>query len=166
MPNKTATNTDVGSDWSSDSPSRDENMPLEDQLTNRKLQQLQQIFEEADEDGGGGLDMEEFRTAMRHAMGDHLTDDDLDRIFMKVDTNCDGTVDWDEYLNYMLLEYTGKDAMNSMVMDKPLPRDCRPVHNLHDFQRHHDSIVKVELIPNVTKVKNAIYSPQDRMNGR
>lgn len=94
---------------------------LEDQLTNDKLKQLQKIFEEADEDGGGGLDMDEFRTAMRQAMGDHLTDHDLDTMFMKVDTNCDGTVDWDEYLSYMLLEYREKDAMNFQQQHKPLP---------------------------------------------
>ena len=34
---------------------------MEESLTNEKLQRLEQIFEEADEDGGGGLDMEEFR---------------------------------------------------------------------------------------------------------
>ena len=45
-------------------------------------------------------------------MGDHVTDEDLDMIFMKVDTNCDGTVDWDEYLTYMLLECREKDSMH------------------------------------------------------
>ena len=59
-------------------------MATEDQLTNEKLQELHSIFEDADEDGGGGLDMEEFRTAMRKAMGDGLTDHELDLIFMKV----------------------------------------------------------------------------------
>ena len=28
--------------------------------------------------------MEEFRNAMRQTMGDHVSDDELDRIFMKV----------------------------------------------------------------------------------
>ena len=55
------------------------------QLTNEKLKKLQSIFAEADEDGGGGLDMDEFRTAMRQTMGDpNITDTELDMIFMKV----------------------------------------------------------------------------------
>ena len=33
-------------------------------------------------------------------------------LFMKIDTNCDGTVDWDEFCTYMLLEYQEKDTMN------------------------------------------------------
>ena len=58
---------------------------LEDQFTNDKLRKLQAIFQEADEDGGGGLDMEEFRVAMRSTLGDSsLTDSELDMLFMKV----------------------------------------------------------------------------------
>ena len=45
---------------------------------------LQSIFEEADDDDDPGLDMEEFRVAMRRAMGPHLSDDEIDAIFMKV----------------------------------------------------------------------------------
>ena len=44
-----------------------------------------EVFAEADEDGGGGLDMEEFRQAMRQSMGmKNISDQDLDQIFMKV----------------------------------------------------------------------------------
>ena len=62
----------------------EQNMHLEEQLTHEKLIELQKIFEEADEDGGGGLDMDEFRHAMRKAMGAHLSDREMDQIFMKV----------------------------------------------------------------------------------
>ncbi|KAL7860119.1 hypothetical protein SRHO_G00152660 [Serrasalmus rhombeus] len=37
--------------------------------------------------------MEEFEEAMKKIMGD-VEDEDLHVMFMKVDTNCDGTVDW------------------------------------------------------------------------
>ena len=47
---------------------------------------LQSIFEEADDDDDPGLDMEEFRVAMRRAMGPHLSDDEIDAIFMKATT--------------------------------------------------------------------------------
>ena len=103
---------------------------LEDQITNERLKQLQRNFEIADEDGGGGLDIEEFRNAMRKAMGQHLTDEELDTMFMKVDTNCDGTVDWDEYLSYMLLEYREKDAMQFAKHPKPFPPTPYVVHNM------------------------------------
>jgi hypothetical protein len=28
----------------------------------------------------------------------------LGKLFMRIDANCDGTLDWDEFSNYMLLE--------------------------------------------------------------
>ncbi|CAB1336303.1 unnamed protein product [Coregonus sp. 'balchen'] len=76
---------------------------VEDQINEEHLQRIEAMFHEADTDGGGGLDMEEFREAIKKIMGD-IDDEDVDIIFMKVDTNCDGGVDWDEYLNYMLLD--------------------------------------------------------------
>lgn len=38
--------------------------------------------------------MDEFREAMKRSMGAEVDDKELEIIFMKVDTNCDGTVDW------------------------------------------------------------------------
>ena len=44
-------------------------------------------FAADDDDDDPGLDMEEFRVAMRRAMGPHLSDDEIDAIFMKVTTH-------------------------------------------------------------------------------
>ncbi|RXM93409.1 Microtubule-associated protein RP/EB family member 1 [Acipenser ruthenus] len=92
---------------------------VEDQINDEHLHRIERMFREADVDGGGGLDMEEFREAMKKIMGE-VDDEDLDIIFMKVDTNCDGSVDWDEYLNYMLLEYrfTGHTRQAEKKEDK------------------------------------------------
>ena len=55
-------------------------------MNNENLEMLQQIFEDADEDGGGGLDIEEFGQAMKMAFGmaDELDDEQLQLMFMKV----------------------------------------------------------------------------------
>ena len=89
---------------------------LEDQMNHEDLELLERIFEEADEDGGGGLDLDEFREAMKRIIankGGSLPDEDeLGIIFMKVDANCDGTVDWEEFCSYMLMENQMKDVMS------------------------------------------------------
>lgn len=89
---------------------------LEDQMNHEDLELLEQIFEEADEDGGGGLDLDEFREALKRIIankGGVLPDEDeLAIIFMKVDANCDGTVDWEEFCSYMLMENQLKDVMS------------------------------------------------------
>lgn len=40
-----------------------------------------------------GLDIKEFRKAMKKIM-DNITEEDIDIIFMKIDTDCDGSVGW------------------------------------------------------------------------
>uniref|UniRef100_A0A8C3SYU0 EF-hand domain-containing protein n=1 Tax=Chelydra serpentina TaxID=8475 RepID=A0A8C3SYU0_CHESE len=57
-----------------------------------------------------GLDIKAFRKAMKMIM-DNITEEDIDIIFMKIDTDCDGSVGWEEYLNYILREYRGKEDM-------------------------------------------------------
>ena len=69
----------------------------------------------------------------------------INLLILQVDTNCDGTVDWDEYLSYMLLEYREKDTMNFMTKLKPFPKRLRLVPNMNRYQRHHDFIVKVNI---------------------
>ncbi|KAM9120871.1 EF-hand calcium-binding domain-containing protein 8 isoform 2-T2 [Pangshura tecta] len=83
---------------------------VEDQINYEHLQKLERSFQEADLDKAGGLNIKEFRKAMKKIM-DNITEEDIDIIFMKIDTDCDGSVGWEEYLNYILREYRGKDDM-------------------------------------------------------
>ncbi|XP_066480842.1 EF-hand calcium-binding domain-containing protein 8 [Tiliqua scincoides] len=119
---------------------------VEDQINYDHLRKLERMFREADVDGGGGLDMEEFRKAMKKIMGG-ISDEDVDVIFMKVDTNCDGSVDWEEYLNYMLREYRGKDDMlkNEMIPEFQITMKPVPV-------AHAEEIVKIQFFPNQSRV--------------
>jgi len=115
-------------------------------MNNENLEMLQKIFEDADEDGGGGLDIEEFGQAMKMAFGsvDELDDEQLQLMFMKVDTNCDGTVDWEEFCSYMLLENQQKDSMTRDVIDLPFPNPAREISN-----PHHDSLTKIAYFPSL-----------------
>ncbi|CAH1792660.1 unnamed protein product [Owenia fusiformis] len=123
-----------------------DNEKLEDQMTHEKLSRLQAIFEEADEDGGGGLDMEEFRRAMRKTMGQDVHDEQMDMIFMKVDTNCDGTVDWDEYLSYTLLEYRERDLMSRTFSEMPFPKAVQEIP-----YPHFDIVVQIGFMPTILR---------------
>lgn len=111
---------------------------LEAQMTEEHLMQLQMIFDETAENGCAGLDMEQFRVALKKTMGRDVDNRELDKMFMKVDTNCDGTVDMDEYLTYMLLEYQEKQSMVSIDAENPLPDCITPIRS-----NHADSVVKI-----------------------
>ncbi|CAH1253656.1 EFCAB8 [Branchiostoma lanceolatum] len=135
---------------------------LEDQMNNDHLQKLQQIFEEADDDGGGGLDPDEFRQAIKRTMGNKTVDDhELEILFMKVDTNCDGTVDWDEYLSYMLLEYQEKDIMSTTFREVPFPMPLRGIPSAH-----RDTINSISYYQLLTNRHGVTANDADNPGGR
>ncbi|OAF70612.1 hypothetical protein A3Q56_01639 [Intoshia linei] len=84
---------------------------IDNELTEERLKALQDIFQKSDSDKGGGLDIYEFRNAFKCAVSNTLTYQEIDEIFMKVDINCDGQVDWEEYITYMMLEFKERDNM-------------------------------------------------------
>ena len=62
---------------------------------------------------------------------------------MKIDTNCDGTVDWDEFCTYMLLEYQEKDSMNRGKR-LPYPHPLKMVGS-----PHHELLSNISYMPTV-----------------
>ncbi|GBG32362.1 WD repeat-containing protein 64 [Hondaea fermentalgiana] len=52
----------------------------------------------------GELDQDAFVEAFGEILGNNLTELQLTHLFMKIDANSDGSVDWDEFTNYMFLE--------------------------------------------------------------
>ena len=77
---------------------------MEDRINLHQLMELKAAFERADTDQGGSLDMEEFLEAFGGVLGENLTTTQLIHLFMKIDANSDGSVDWDEFTQFMLLE--------------------------------------------------------------
>lgn len=75
-------------------------LQLEHQLTIAKLVEFERQFADiaaARDPGipaGRGLSIEEFRSALRAVVGDHVTDEEADAIFWKVDVTYEGTVSW------------------------------------------------------------------------
>ena len=132
---------------------------LEDQMNHEDLELLERIFEEADEDGGGGLDLDEFKEAMKRIIANKggilPHQDELAIIFMKVDANCDGTVDWEEFCSYMLMENQLKDVMSSELgVDAPFPNPIRELHS-----SHRDTLVRISYFPKIS------YGPEDFADG-
>ncbi|XP_077864869.1 WD repeat-containing protein on Y chromosome-like [Saccoglossus kowalevskii] len=131
-------------------------------MNNDHLQKLQMIFEEADEDGGGGLDIDEFRQAMKRTMGAGQVDDrQLAIVFMKVDANCDGTVDWDEYLSYMLLEYQERALMNTLCKDIPFSKPVKDIPS-----NHHEMLTGIAFLPTIIHRHGSVADESEHSVGR
>lgn len=67
------------------------------------------VFETADADGGGDVDIDEFAKGFSGILSteEGSGPEALRRLFMRIDANADGTVDWHEFSSYMLLESDG-----------------------------------------------------------
>jgi len=68
------------------------------------IMELREAFEAADTDKGGELEKDEFIAAFGGVLGKGMTDKQLNQLFMKIDADAGGSVDWHEFMNYMLLE--------------------------------------------------------------
>lgn len=66
-------------------------------------------LKDADDDGSGELDIDEFCEQLGPYLGKDLTKQQIMQLFMKIDADAGGTVDWDEFSNYMFLKRAEND---------------------------------------------------------
>ncbi|XP_065844948.1 cilia- and flagella-associated protein 337-like isoform X2 [Oscarella lobularis] len=71
----------------------------------------------------GQLTMAEFRQALVEILGPTTQNEQMRTLFMKVDTTCDGLVDWDEFCTYLLLQLQEVDNEENR---RALPFDDEP----------------------------------------
>lgn len=85
---------------------------LDEHINLEVLTKLKSAFHKADADGGGDLSIEEFVAAFADMYdGDApsrtrkgIDNAKLRQLFTRIDANADGTVDWNEFSTYVLLE--------------------------------------------------------------
>ncbi len=113
---------------------------LEDQINLQHLVELMRVFNEASEKG---LNINEFRTAFNKILGKEKNDEQITIMFKKIDTNCHGTIHWDVFCTYMLMEYQEKDDSISVDEEiKPYPYPMRIFESLT-----HGTVSKITYLP-------------------
>lgn len=90
-----------------------------DKINLQHIMELRELFEAADTDKGGALEIEEFTHAFSGVLGKDMNPKQLKQLFMKIDADSNGSVgklhlplivtvavslEWHEFMNYMLLE--------------------------------------------------------------
>ncbi|KAI0235502.1 WD repeat-containing protein on Y chromosome [Lamellibrachia satsuma] len=131
---------------------------IEDLLTIDKVRTLENIFTHFEREQKRCMDIYEFRAAMRQVLGNEHASKTIDDAFMKVDSNCDGTVSWDEYLSYIQLRYTEQDHMYYSANIRPFPGRCsKLVRRTEMSLRYADSIIQVRYQPHTVKSLNNLY---------
>ncbi|TPX58932.1 hypothetical protein SpCBS45565_g07880 [Spizellomyces sp. 'palustris'] len=79
------------------------NIDVQQYMNMNHFEQLMAMFQShQNEDGSSGFDIDKFREVFGKVVGGNLTYDQMTMLFMKIDANSDGTVDWDEFSTYMM----------------------------------------------------------------
>lgn len=97
--------------------------------------ELREAFDAADIDKGGSLALDEFVEAFGTVIGKDMNKKQINQLFMKIDADSNGDVDWDEFMNYMLLENETLSQMNAehfeyvkTDIEDPPPTKGKPCH--------------------------------------
>lgn len=121
---------------------------------------LKKAFDAADQDGSGALDESEFIAAFRNVKGikGYDTEEQLCHLFMKIDANSDGTVDWDEFTNHILLEQSRYMATEDEELNQSLYEGGSDDHgSANDAARPSEK--KKEAITSASeRIENKAYS--------
>ncbi|KAG5456493.1 MAG: hypothetical protein BJ554DRAFT_3750 [Olpidium bornovanus] len=68
------------------------------------FEKLMETFQShTNEDGSTGFDIDKFREVFGSVLGGNLSFDQMTMLFMKIDANSDGTVDWDEFSTFIMM---------------------------------------------------------------
>ncbi|XP_020933736.1 EF-hand calcium-binding domain-containing protein 8 isoform X3 [Sus scrofa] len=78
-------------------------------FTKPHLAEMEKIFQN-EVNSTGALDMKAFVKAVKKILS-HVTDEMLELLFLKVDTDCNGLVTWQEYVDYVMSHFQGKEKM-------------------------------------------------------
>ncbi|XP_076443223.1 cilia- and flagella-associated protein 337-like isoform X3 [Babylonia areolata] len=91
----------------------------------------------------GCMNLQEFQDAVAKVLGTHDYDEYLEKLFTKLDTSCDGYVDWEEFLTYMMLLYRENDYLRTKK-DTPFQVEAVIRHIVHNRQEPSTKIVAVD----------------------
>ncbi|KAJ3068918.1 hypothetical protein HDU98_007997, partial [Podochytrium sp. JEL0797] len=92
---------------------------------------------------GKSMNMAEFKSSFTEVLGEGLSGDQMDLLFMKIDSNTDNTVNWEEFSTFMLLRAEKQTQMleeqSTSLFDTPNPMNAYP----KIVTPHHEVIVSV-----------------------
>ncbi|RKP20946.1 hypothetical protein ROZALSC1DRAFT_27617, partial [Rozella allomycis CSF55] len=67
------------------------------------FEKLMNTFKKAEAEGESGFELDKFRRVFGEILSGNLNYEAMTMLFMKIDANSDGTIDWDEFSTYMMM---------------------------------------------------------------
>ncbi|RVE45325.1 hypothetical protein evm_010030 [Chilo suppressalis] len=124
--------------------SRWRNAPLHERCTMQDMLKIKEAFQNAYRNK---LLPNEFRTLLRNLLNVEYDDEEFKILFLKINTNRNGEIDWDELVSHLLLGYFGNDPENQRASLQP------PIMGLPTVMRsqHRHPISRICFCPDVAK---------------
>ena len=125
--------------------------------------ELREAFDAADKHKGGALSLSEFVDAFGGIIGKDMNKKQINQLFMKIDADSNGDVDWDEFMNYMLLENETLSSMKAEHFEyvKSDKEDPAPTKDKENKDCHNDMITSI-LILNCDEDSNKFSSDSEK----
>ncbi|XP_075190056.1 cilia- and flagella-associated protein 337-like [Anomaloglossus baeobatrachus] len=80
---------------------------FEQQVTLEQLHKLKKAFEELEKNGHKSLTIDTFKWAVKKSTGLRATSDEqIEKLFMKIDFTATGKIQWEQFCTYMQLDYS------------------------------------------------------------
>mmetsp|Transcript_24667 Transcript_24667/g.38757 ORF Transcript_24667/g.38757 Transcript_24667/m.38757 type:complete len:178 (+) Transcript_24667:208-741(+) len=105
-------------------------------LTEEQLQEIREVFDQFDSDGGGSIDVNELRAAMK-ALGQPLSAPEAEQLMLELDSGGDGSIEFAEFV----------DFIRPKILSMDLEKEVR-----HQFAEFADQ-PKLDLDGNIEKNK-------------
>eukprot|EP00002_Diphylleia_rotans_P021738 TRINITY_DN4239_c0_g1_i5.p1 TRINITY_DN4239_c0_g1~~TRINITY_DN4239_c0_g1_i5.p1 ORF type:complete len:926 (+),score=164.12 TRINITY_DN4239_c0_g1_i5:48-2825(+) len=106
------------------------------------LIELKNAFENTEKRNEGCFEMDEFIDTFGWILGEGKSTDELSLLFMKIDANSDGTVDWDEFVSFLLSEnQQGETIADDKHAKHYLIHDIQDVNPHNSYHREDISCV-------------------------
>lgn len=119
-----------------------EKIKVEERITLEQLYLIKTAFEEADTDGSGTLDIDEFKSVVKKSLGiQGRNEEQIIALFMKIDSSSDGEIDWDEFCTYMQLEYSEKEE--ALLRSKKVIFHLPPIVSSSHFHKATGTVLRI-----------------------
>ncbi|KAI8914980.1 WD40-repeat-containing domain protein [Powellomyces hirtus] len=119
------------------------NVDVQQYMNMNHFEQLMVLFQSHEnEDGSTGFDIDKFREVFGQVVGGNLTYDQMTMLFMKIDANSDGSVDWDEFSTYMMTGALDNSEAHSIFDER-----IKKLFN----SPHKETIRRIDYIPKERK---------------
>lgn len=134
-----------------------------EQISLQHIMELREAFDAAKKHNDGALEIEEFMDAFGGIIGKDMNPKQINQLFMKIDADSNGSVDWNEFMNYMLLENETLSSMKAEHFEYVKSNIADPEPKKEEFC-HSDMITCILVLPPETG-KGHNYSPGEEEEG-